>query len=60
MVLPELTTEGELPSGVHVADWQEFQSRFCVSSARRKWLSFRFRTLVDLAATGGNLRRVFV
>jgi predicted nucleotidyltransferase len=60
MVLPELTAEGELPPGVHVADWQEFQSRFCVSSPRRKWLSGRFRTLVELAATSGKLRRVFV
>jgi hypothetical protein len=60
VVLPELTADGELPPGVHVADWQEFQSRFCGSSPRRAWLSGRFRTLLELAAIGGELRRVFV
>jgi predicted nucleotidyltransferase len=60
VVLPELTAEGELPPGVHIADWQEFQSRFCDSSPRRAWLSGRFRTLLELAATAGELRRVFV
>jgi hypothetical protein len=60
VVLPELTAEGEFPPGVHSADWQEFQSRFCISSPRRVWLSGRFRTLLELAATGGDLRRVFV
>lgn len=60
VVLPELTAEGELPPGVHIADWQEFQSRFCSSSPRRAWLSGRFRALLELAATGGELRRVFV
>jgi hypothetical protein len=60
VVLPELTAEGELPPGVHIADWQEFQSRFGSLSPRRAWLSGRFRTLLELAATGGELRRVFV
>jgi predicted nucleotidyltransferase len=60
VVLPELTADGELPPGVHVADWQEFQTRFCRSSPRRIWLAGRFRALVELAATSGKLRRVFV
>jgi hypothetical protein len=60
VVLPDLTAEGELPPGVHIADWLEFQSRFCNSSPRRVWLSGRFRALLDLAATSGQLRRVFV
>ena len=60
MVLPELTAEGELPPGVHIAGWQEFQSRFCSSSSRRAWLAGRFQALVELAAAGGKLRRVFV
>jgi hypothetical protein len=29
--LPELTTEGELPPGVHVTDWREFHSWFCAA-----------------------------
>ena len=59
-MLPELTGEGELPPGVHVADWQEFQARFCSSSLRRVWLSGRLQALLALAATNGKLRRVFI
>jgi len=59
-VLPELTAEGDLPPGVHLADWQEFQSRFCRSTPRRVWLGGRLRRLVDLASINGRLRRVFV
>jgi len=59
-VLPKLTEEGELPPGVHVADWQEFQSRFGGSSFRRVWLSGRLRELLQLAASSGKLRRVFI
>jgi hypothetical protein len=49
-----------LPPGVHIAEWQEFQSRFCSSSPRRLWLSGRLRALLELAATSGKLRRDFV
>jgi hypothetical protein len=60
LVLPELTEEGELPPGVHLADWQEFQARFCGSSPRRVWLTGRLRALIALAATNGRLRRLFI
>jgi hypothetical protein len=46
--------------GVHIADWQEFEARFCSSSPRRVWLSGRLRILLEFAATGGKLRRIFV
>jgi predicted nucleotidyltransferase len=59
-VLPEFTSEGELPPGVHFAGWQEFQARFCGSSLRRVWLSGRLRALLELAAANGKLRRVFI
>jgi predicted nucleotidyltransferase len=59
-VLPDLTAAGELPPGVHTADWPEFQSRFGGSSPRRLWLAGRLRAILDLAADGGRLRRVFV
>jgi hypothetical protein len=59
-VLPDLTCDGELPPGVHVANWQEFESRFGDSSPRRLWLLSRLRVLLELAATSGKLRRVFV
>lgn len=59
-VLPDLTSDGELPAGVHAANWHEFESRFAGSSPRRLWLSSRLRVLVGLAATTGQLRRIFV
>lgn len=59
-MLPELTGEGELPPGVRGTDWREFQSRFGGSSPRRIWLSSRLQALLDLAATNGKLRRVFI
>jgi predicted nucleotidyltransferase len=60
VVLPELTDTGELPPGVHLSGWQEFQSRFGGSSPRRVWLSGRLRALLELAATNGKLRRIFI
>jgi predicted nucleotidyltransferase len=60
VVLPELTDAGELPPGVHLAGWQELQSRFGGSSPRRVWLSGRLRAVLKLAATNGKLRRVFI
>lgn len=59
-MLPELTNDGELPPGVHLAAWPDFESRFGGSSPRRLWLSGRLRTILELAAVGGFLRRVFV
>jgi len=60
VVLPGFTNGGELPPGVHLAGWGEFRSRFCGSSLRRVWLSNHLQRLVELAATSGKLRRVFV
>jgi hypothetical protein len=57
-VLPDFTGDGESPPGVHVAS--DFESRFSGPSPRRLWLSRRLRSLVELAATTGMLRRVFV
>ena len=60
MVLPGFTSEGDLPSGVHVVNWQEFEARFGAATSRRIWLFARLQSLVGLAATTGKLRRVFV
>jgi hypothetical protein len=57
---PEFTAEGELPAGVHKADWHEFQSRFGGSSLRRVGLSGRLRALLELAGSNGKLRRIFI
>ena len=59
-VLPEFNSEGDLPSGVHLAAWQEFHSRFGLATPRRIWLFGRLRALVELATLTGKLRRVFV
>jgi predicted nucleotidyltransferase len=59
-VLPKLTDAEELPPGVHTADWEEFESRFGGFSPKRLWLLSRLRALLELASTGGQLRRVFV
>ena len=59
-MLPEFSSEGDLPSGVHAAGWHELQSRFGLATARRVWLFGRLQALVELAAKTGKLRRVFV
>ena len=59
-MLPALNDFGELPVGVHWADWEEFQHRFGRSSSRRVWLSGRLRALLELAATSGKLLRIFI
>lgn len=60
VVLPGFAVEGELPPGIHMADWHEFQSRFGGSSLRRAWLSGRLRALLELAGSNGRLRRIFI
>lgn len=60
LVLPEFTEQGELPVGLHVADWPGFQARFCGSSPKRIWLAGRLQALLQLAAGSRELRRVFV
>jgi hypothetical protein len=59
-VLPEFTSEGDLPIGVHEANWQEVQSHFGTATSRRVWLFGRLQALVELAAKTGELRRVFI
>jgi hypothetical protein len=59
-VLPDLTEQGDLPPGVHLADWNEFRDRFCGASPRRVWLFGRLQALLELAGTNGKLRRAFI
>ena len=59
-VLPEFNSEGDLPGGVHAAEWQEFHTRFGLATPRRIWLFGRLRALIELAAKTGKLRRVFI
>ena len=60
VVLPDFSVEGELPPGIHTADWREFQSRFGGSSLRRDWLTGRLRELLELAHSNRKLRRIFI
>lgn len=59
-MIPEFNIHGNLPEGIHIADENEFLSRFCTSSARRKWLGERIEELFALAKATGKLERVFV
>jgi Family of unknown function (DUF6932) len=60
VVLPEFTPEGNLPVGVHLAGWQQFQQKFGTLTPRRVWLLGQLRTLMRLAAETCMLQRVFV
>lgn len=60
MVLPDFTPDGDLPAGVHIASWREFQERFGTGTSRRVWLSSRLEALLGLAVKTGKLRRIFV
>jgi uncharacterized protein DUF6932 len=59
-VLPEFTSEGDLPIGVHRCDLLEFHSRFGTQTPRRVWLFGRLKALASLAASSGKLQRIFV
>ena len=59
-MLPKLNADGELPPGVHLVEWSEFESSFGTSSSRRLWLIARLRNVLELASSAGYLRRVFV
>src|SRR5580658_2228576 len=59
-MLPDFTPWGDLPVGVHVTQWEEFSSRFGVSTPRRMWLLSRLQAVLSIAGGTGKLRRVFV
>ncbi len=60
LALPEFNERGELPPGVHIADWRQLEVRFCGWSPRRVWLSRSLRALLELAGASGQRRRVFI
>jgi hypothetical protein len=60
MVLPDFTSEGDLPVGVHRCVWPEFRLRFGTSTPRRIWLVGRLKALVSLAGSTGKLQFIFV
>ncbi len=59
-MLRALNRDGNLPEGVHVATVEEVVSRFATTSARRKWLGERLRSLLAMAKSTEQLQRVFL
>jgi hypothetical protein len=59
-VLPDFTSAGELPAGVHRSDLAELRSRFGTATPRREWLFERLHALLELAGSTGKLQRVFI
>ena len=59
-LLPGFTSEGDLPPGVHLADWDELRSRFGSSTPRRIWLFGKLEALVAAAAGTEKLLRIFL
>jgi hypothetical protein len=52
VVIPPFETTGELPAGIHLADWQEFESRFGGTSYRQELLAGLLMALRDLKDAG--------
>jgi hypothetical protein len=53
-VIPSLQPDGNLPPGVHSAEWSEVVARFGINPHRRRLLNGLHRVLVNLAAAGCN------
>ena len=58
--MPEFTSDGDLPPGVHLVNWLELQAHFGAATSRRLWLFGRLQALIELAQSTGKLRRVFI
>jgi len=59
-MLPGLTQTGDLPAGVHEADWQEIEQRFGRGCESRVRTLARLRHVYELADRTGWLRRFLV
>ena len=60
MALPDFTSTGDLPSGVHEASLAEIVARFGAGSDRRKLLARRLQRVHQLASQTGHLARFAV
>src|SRR3990172_11117052 len=60
MMLPALNNAGDLPVGIHPADWNEIEQRFGRNSARRVQAYAKLRHLHELAHRTGALVRFLV
>ena len=59
-MLPPLNNAGDLPAGIHTADWTEIEQRFGRGSPRRAQAYAKLRYLYELAARTGALARFLV
>lgn len=59
-MLPPFTKMGDLPAGIHQANWAEIEERFGVGSAVRVRAVWRLRFLYDLASRTGKLAQFLV
>lgn len=59
-MLPPLNKMGDLPAGIHQADWTELEERFGKTSGTRVRALARLRFLYDLANRTGKLTRFLV
>jgi hypothetical protein len=59
-VLPALTQNGDLPAGIHEADWREIEQRFGAGADARVRACGRLRHAHELAHRTGCLRRFLI
>lgn len=59
-MLPPLNENGDLPPGVHVADWKEIEQRFGTGSEARRLAFGRLKHLHELAVRTGELGNLYV
>lgn len=59
-MLPLFAKTGDLPAGIHPADWNEFEERFGKSSEQRTRAFAKLRHLQELAERTGRLVRFLV
>ncbi len=59
-MLPALNDDGDLPAGVHVANWTEFSECFGRGTGARVRALARLRYLHELAVRTGKLRSFYV
>lgn len=52
LMIPDFQVDGNLPPGVHWADWAEIQARFGTNPSRRRLLTGLMEALKMLAAAG--------
>ena len=60
MTLPDFTTSGDLPAGVHRTSLTETMARFATGSDQRKRLGLRLKRIHQIAAETGHLARFVV